>query len=151
MEKKRVYIASKLGSMEPAVRILKETLERIGFQIIYDWTERPVVKPFEKNLAEAAEAAQQMTQAVMQCDILIVLCAEGGIGYHIETGGALVASVILSMVTGQPHKQIYVVGEGNDRSIFYFHPLVKRLPDVIGLLGELADVIDKGKRLEQAR
>lgn len=43
-----------------------------------------------------------------------------GAGMHVELG----AAIATAMKTGKP--KIYVVGETNDRSIFYFHPNVKR-------------------------
>lgn len=138
MKNNRVYIASKVGPMEEEVKELKITLEYMGFQIVYDWTRMPVAKPFEDHLEESTQAAEAMAKAVMECDILIVLFAQAGIGFHIETGGALVASIIQSFIGGkQKQKKIYVVGEGNDRSIFYFHKSVQRIPDVSTLLEEL--------------
>ncbi len=137
MSGKRIYIASKVGPMEEEVKRLKNTLESRDYNILYDWTENPVSKPFQDHPEQSARAAHDMAQAVMNCDILIVLFAEGGIGFHIETGGALVSSIILSMITGQSKKEIYVVGNGNDRSVFYFHDSVKRLDTVEELLEEL--------------
>jgi hypothetical protein len=134
----RVYIASKLGPMEEKVRDLRLQLEELGYEVIYDWTEHPVPKPFEEHVEEATEAADNMVRAVMQCDVLIVLCADRGLGMHIETGGALVASLALPFITGQSGKRIYIVGDGNNRSVFYFHNMVVRLPDISALLAELA-------------
>lgn len=135
---KRIYIASKLGEMEEKVRKLKVELESCGHEIIYDWMEYPVAKPFAENISQATVAADNMAKAVMRCDVLVVLTTPaGGVGYHIETGGALVASIVLSYITGQRQKEIYVVGEGNDRSVFYFHDSVVRLSDVSALLETL--------------
>ena len=137
-EKKRsVYIATKMNSMEHVVRKLRRELEGVGFEIIYDWTEHPVSKPFETHLAEASKAAELMAKAVMQCDIFIVIYDEKGIGFHIETGGALITSIILSQITGQEEKKIYVVGGENDKSVFYFHSSVTRVSNVVELMHEL--------------
>lgn len=134
----RVYIASKLGTMEPVVTALKSSLEEQGYVINYDWTEHPVAKPFAEHARHAHEAAENMARAVMECDVLVVLCAPNGVGYHIETGGALVTGIILQFIQGQGAKRIYVVGEGNDRSVFYYHASVTRLPDIESLLRELS-------------
>lgn len=132
--KNRVYIASKLGPMEEMVQRLRDELVGRGYIIIYDWTERPVQRPFAEHADEAHEAAEAMAEAVRCCDILIVLCAPNGLGMHIETGGALVTSIILSFITKQEQKKIYVIGEGNERSVFYFHRSVTRLPSTKTLL-----------------
>ena len=138
--KNRVYIASKLGPMEEQVRTLRDELTRRGYVIIYDWTEHPVQKPFAEHVEEAHAAAEAMAEAVRCCDILIVLCAPNGLGMHIETGGALVTSIILSFITKQEQKQIYVIGDGNERSVFYFHRSVTRLPSEAALLELLPDI-----------
>ncbi len=121
--------------MEAVVRDLFHILTILGYVVAYDWTENPVPKPFEKHANLAAEAAERMARAVMECDILIVLCSPNGVGYHIETGGALVAGIILAFIGAGPRKRIYVVGEGNDRSVFYFHQSVTRVPDIPTFLG----------------
>ena len=136
--RKRVYIASKFGLMEEEVQRLRVSIEKLGHRIIYDWTEHPIPKPFEEHIKEATKAAEAMAQAVMNCDILIVLPAERGVGLHIETGGAMVASIILTFILGTPVKEIYIVGEQNDRSAFYFHESVTRVPNIDSLLDILS-------------
>ena len=131
--RQRVYVASKVSRMEGVVQELISWLEERGYSVPYDWTQYPVLKPYELHAIEAAQAAEKMARAVMECDILIVLCAKNGVGYHIETGGALVASIVLGFITGQQQKKIYVVGEGNKRSIFYYHPTVERVATIFAL------------------
>src|SRR3989344_1379489 len=130
----RVYIASKVNLKESEVRTLRSKLEGLGYAIIYDWTKTVVPKPFTAYSLEAHKAAEKMAKAVMRCDILIVLLAPNGLGMHIETGGALVASIILQFVAGQRRKRIFIVGEGNDRSVFYFHDSVERVPNIDAVL-----------------
>ena len=137
----RVYIASKLGLKEVEVARVKEELERRGYVITYDWTQNPVPKPFRDHPEEAHKAAEAMAEAVRVCDILIVLCAPDGLGMHIETGGALVTSIILTLITKEEHKRIFVVGDANERSVFYFHKSVARLSNVEELLDELPALI----------
>lgn len=126
--------------MKIAVKELQRKVEKIGYTIIYDWTENPAQKPYEEHIEEAAMAAEKMTQAVIDCDILIVLWAEGGVGFHIETGGGLIASIISSQIPNQKKKHIFVVGDGKGSSVFYFHKLVKRLASIPELLEELKNI-----------
>lgn len=137
---KRVYIASKFNRSEPQVQALRVQLEARGYDIVYDWTETPVPKPFSVYPQEAHMAAEEMAKAVMHCDIIIVLLAPDGLGMHIETGGALVAGIILQFIAGQKRKRILVVGEGNERSVFYFHKSVERVSDVESVLERLLPV-----------
>jgi hypothetical protein len=135
---KRVYIASKVGTMEGPVRELKQTLESLGFSITYDWTAHPIRKPFEECVREAAAAAEAMRDAVFKADIVIVLLADNGLGLHIETGIAIASAVMMAGATkGKQQNRIYVVGEDNNRSIFYFLDSVTRLPNVPSLIEEL--------------
>jgi hypothetical protein len=131
---KKVYIASKLNSMEETVQRLKAELELRGYEIPYDWTLHPISKPYSSHANEAHTAADNMIRAIMSCDILVVLCAPNGLGLHIETGGALVAGGIQAYISERQQKRIYVVGEHNDRSVFYFHTSVTRIPDIPALL-----------------
>jgi hypothetical protein len=134
----RFYIATKIGKMEPQVEALKLRLEALGYEMIYDWTKHPVAKPYRDNQADADRAADNMARAVMECDILIVLWSEGGVGFHMETGGGLVAGIVLGFITGQRRKRIFVVGtEGHERSVFYWHHSVTRVADADELLQSL--------------
>ncbi len=136
----RVYVAGKVGKGEEAVKSLIGHLEALGYTVTYDWTLYPIQKPFEGN-HDAALAAERMARGVMEADIVIVLCQkEGGVGYHIETGGALIASLVISYIQGERRRRIYLVGEGNDRSVFYFHPAVTRV-------GSIEDIIALGRNL----
>ena len=133
----RIYIASKLNLMEREVNSLKTVLEERGYEFIYDWTANPVPKPFEQHQKQAHAAAEAMAEAVRCCDILILLCAPNGLGMYIEAGGAMVTGIILKFILKQDHKRIFVVGEENDRSVFYYHDSVTRLPSVPALLNHL--------------
>ncbi len=133
MEGRRIYVAGKTGK-EGAVKNLIARLSELGYIVTYDWTLYAIQKPFKDN-PEAALAAERMARGVMEADIVIVLCQkEGGVGYHIETGGALIASLVMSFMQGEQNRRIYLVGDGNERSIFYFHPLVIRVNSVEDLL-----------------
>lgn len=134
-----IYIAS-AGSMKTIVKELQKEVEKMGYIINYDWTENPVQKPYSEHTEEAAIAAEKMAHSVIECDILIVLWTEGGVGFHIETGGGLIASIILSQSTNQKKKHIFVVGDEKGSSIFYFHRLVKRLGGIPELLEELRNI-----------
>jgi hypothetical protein len=132
-EGNKVYVAGKVGNSEEAVKRVIKQFETLGYQITYDWTLHMIQKPFEGNPA-AVEAAERMARGVMEADTVVVLCqSEGGVGYHIETGGALIASLVLGFIQGERRRRILAVGEGNHRSVFYYHPAVTRVDTVISL------------------
>lgn len=141
MPRNRVYIASKADSMEEKVRELADELERRGYVVVYDWTRAMIPKPYTAYPRESNKAAKDMLMSVMHCDIVIVLCTEkGGVGYHIETGAALIAGIAVELISGALSKRIYAVGQGNDRSLFHVNEYVTRLPDIQSLLAELPPV-----------
>lgn len=138
--KNRFYIASKVGKMDEVVNVVRDELIRRGYVELYDWRLDTIEKPFVDHQDQVAKVAKAMAYAIMNCDILIVLTAPGGIGYHIETGGALISSIITHFITGQEQKRIFIVGDDNERSVFYFLPWVTRLPDIPTLLEHLPSV-----------
>lgn len=138
-EEREVYIATKAAAMERQAGALMSRLERLGYKVTYDWTNKPCLKPYGSNAKESRRAAKRMANAAMRCDIMVVLWAEHGLGYHIETGIAIGAAIARAAVTGRKEKRIYVVGMGSeDRSVFYHHPFVTCFPDEESLLETLS-------------
>ena len=136
MEGNRVYIAGKVGK-EGTVRELIAALEKRGYFVPFDWTTISLEKPFKDDPCTPA-SAERMIRGAMEADIVIVLCQkEGGIGYHIETGAAIASCLAPPFALGGRRKRVYAVGEGNDRSAFYFHPEVARIDTVESLLALL--------------
>lgn len=138
MQKKpRFYIGSKLGTMEAAVRSLASELVARGYENACDWTAMNVARPYDAHPDEADVASERMFRAVLEADIVIILCAPDGLGYHIETGVALGAGAMAHVIGTEHCKHIFVVGEGNERSMFYYHRSVTRVPDTEALLEQL--------------
>lgn len=130
----KVYVAGKVGQSEGAIRHFIKQIEARGYVITYDWTQVVIAKPFEDNAA-ATVAAQNMVRGVMEADTSVIFCpAEGGVGLHIETGVALGASLVLGFMQGERRRQILLVGEGNNRSVFHFDPGATRIKTVMDLL-----------------
>lgn len=124
------YVAAKLSRNEAAVRDLIRFVKNLGHTITFDWTTYPVERPFAKNKPRAHDAAEKMAVGVMNADVVIVLADRAGLGLHIETGGALVAGIILQFIKGQKDKRIFIVGKDNKTSIFYYHKSVTRVRDI---------------------
>jgi ATP/ADP translocase len=134
----RVYIAAKMGKMEHIVSKLRGALEEKGYVILYDWTEHPVEMPFDDHLDEAHEASEKMAQAVRQCDVFIVFDDPAGKGLHVEAGGALFASIVLSFLMGQQRKNIFAINQtGKFSSIFYYNHRVSRVSTADAVLKAL--------------
>lgn len=127
----KVFVAARFGQKEK-VRALYEELEKRGHEVIFDWTKHKPIKPYIDNQELSARYSNEDIMGVFDCDIFILLADEAGTGMHIEFGAALITNIICG---GEP--KIYVVGEHNARSMFYFHSAVNRVNNTNELLDEL--------------
>ncbi len=64
-------------------------------------------------------------------DVFILLSDDAGTGMYAELG----AAILLNLEHGRP--QIYIVGKDNARSMFYFHPAVKRRNSIDDVFDEI--------------
>lgn len=115
----KFYIASRFGNKD-RVREVYEALRAKGHEITTDWTVHTAIKPYGNNVDLAKEYAMEEVSGVGDCDVFILLGDEGGTGMYIEMGMAL------SRATKEGTPKIYIVGEHNERSHFFFHPTVTR-------------------------
>ncbi len=76
----------------------------------------------------------------MNADVIVVLSDRTGLGLHIETGGALVLSIVLVFIQGRKDRKVFMVGKDNDKSIFYYHRSVTRLPNVAAVRAAILEL-----------
>lgn len=107
------------------------SLREAGFEVTFDWTVIPHLKPYEAREAESASAAVLELKGVEEADVLVVLEDSRGAGMYVEIGAALAL-----------RKPVIAVISGPVRSMFLLHPLVTRLSseqEVIKHLQSLAN------------
>jgi hypothetical protein len=110
-----------------------EKLRQAGHSIGCDWTLHNPIKPYGDHPDIARSYAVQDLEGAADTDVFILASSpQVGSGTHTELGVAIWQHV----QTGKP--QIYVIGEHNDISIMYFHPSVKRLPDLDAVIADLS-------------
>ncbi|HLD56702.1 MAG TPA: hypothetical protein VJA47_00240 [archaeon] len=127
----KIYVAAKLENKE-SVKGAHRKLADKGHEITHDWTEHKDIRPYDKNRDMAVEYSTHEIKAVKDSDVFILLSEkDGGTGMHIEFGMAL----ILNKLFGKP--KVYVVGQANSRSTFYFQDCVKRAETLEEVLKEL--------------
>lgn len=116
MAQKRVYIAAKIVPGNDVVRTLLARFESHGFRCAYDWTRNLIDRPFSDNRA-AQQAADQMIEAIVGCDVFILLATSEIIGAL----GELVAALGAARRRRKRRLAIYVVGsdEVRERCLFY--------------------------------
>jgi hypothetical protein len=122
----KIFVSGQINDLD-YVRSVQEEFVKAGHQITHDWTHN---ETGEKMLAgreakfanpeEAGKRALKDLQGVIDCDVYVI-CTENekmGKGMYAELGAALA----LNMTTGLP--DIYLLGNREHASIFYFHPTI---------------------------
>lgn len=111
----RIYVAGKAGDdAAPLVPRLMDDLEEHGHTITLRWPEIEVQKPYREH-AENVGIAEQMSRAVKQADLLILVGGLSIFGAMAEFGIAIGNNI-----------PVLVIGRAAMRdSIFFQHPGVR--------------------------
>lgn len=115
----RFYIASRFNRRKEVRRLYSELRAR-GHAVAADWTSHEPIKPYARHPKLARRYATDDTNGAAECDVFILLTDKAGTGMYVELGVALASNLIRS------RPRISVVGSHLSRSMFYYHPSVKR-------------------------
>lgn len=118
----RYYIATKINKMEGLYDELSRGLQALGYVNTYDWTKNTVERPFQEHKDQSAPTATKMVEAAKAADLFIILWADGGTGFLIETGIALgdATTALGKPLPGKFAKRLFVVGaSAKEKSIFF--------------------------------
>ena len=126
----KFYIAAR-WSLKQKVRAIHKSLKRIGHEVVGDWTLHKPIKPYDQNKILSKQYSIEDIQGVRDCDIFLLLSSENGTGMYIELG----AAILSHLEHGKP--KIYIIGNYNSRSMFYFHPSVNRRKNLDEVLNEI--------------
>jgi hypothetical protein len=128
-----LYVAGRFHDRE-YVRSQYNVVRAAGFELSADWTQHKAIGHYGGNPELSADYAREDIEGVRQADAFVLLTSlpPGGTGVHTELGVAIQCHE----TTGKP--LVYVVGEGNDRSVMYFHPSVRRRDSLQSVLDELS-------------
>jgi nucleoside 2-deoxyribosyltransferase len=121
----KIFVAGKVGQ-EKSAREAMSILSQAGHEISFDWTAIPHLKPYDENSEASRQAALLESQGVLESDALVLLAHDKGIGMYVELG--------MAIASGKP---IYVVGSETSRTMFLYHPLVRRVSSISSLLNVL--------------
>lgn len=114
---------------------VKEVCARIkaaGHEIPFEWTELPMVKPYEDNQQKAGEYAKDSVDGMVQTDVYIIFAHEDGNGVYTEFGTALAARAL----RGTP--RIMAVGkEKQSAAMFNYHPDIEWFDSIEGVYAAL--------------
>jgi len=135
-----IFVSGQIGDVEN-VRSVQDEFVAAGHHITHDWTRNETGDKMlggrEAKFANPQESARRASldlQGVIDSDVY-VLCSDNekvGKGMYVELGAALA----LHDATGSP--KVYIIGEMNHASIFYFHPSVILGRSVQDIINEIA-------------
>ncbi len=119
----KFYIAGKFEEVD-IIHALFTRVRKAGHEIAYDWTTHVKAKPYIEHVPLIRGYAENELTAILASDVFIYLTHERGTTLHMEFGAALTKKKLGG------HIDIFVIGEHNDRSPWYFNPLVQRVATV---------------------
>jgi hypothetical protein len=129
------YIASYVGERQRTQKV-QGHLRSLGHEITVDWTAFPGVPTGERNARPgdvAAIAVRELDGIVKADPFLLLAGVPEGRAKYTELGAAIMSAVL----TGKP--RIYVFGEDPVHSVFFFHPMVRRMNSLPDVLGDIED------------
>ncbi len=127
----RFYVAAK-WLLKDEVREIYRKIQEKGHEITEDWTKHPFIKPYDVNQELSEELSVKDMDGVRNSDVFVLLTDKDGVNMYVEFGMA-----IISHLHKKKPKRIYVIGNNLGRSMFFFHPSVRRRKTIEEVLEEL--------------
>jgi len=129
----KIYVAGKFEKKD-LIHDVYRRIEELGHEVSYDWTTHKPIKPYVQNTEIATQYSDNELEGIAKCDVFIYLTDENGTTLPMEFGAAL----ILAKTRGNP--LVYAVGEFNDKSPWFFNPVVKRKNSIGEVIKELSEM-----------
>jgi len=121
----KFFVSGKVGSDSDTKRLMHE-LKKAGHEITFDWTTIEHLRPYDKNTRASREAAVLESRGVKDADVLVIITHDRGVGLFVEMGIAIGAGIPVRVVTN----------DEDSRTMFFHHPLIKRVTDINQILSE---------------
>jgi|AntRauTorckE6833_2_1112554.scaffolds.fasta_scaffold06858_3 nucleoside 2-deoxyribosyltransferase len=127
----KFYVAGRLKQIDKVKEIQNFIKER-GHHIIEDWTIHLPPKPYDDDIEKSAKYAELDIKSAMESDVFVLLTDDTGAGMYTELGAAIANKIH----KGKPN--VYVIGDYLRRSMFFFHPEVKRKENISNVFEDLS-------------
>jgi len=122
----KIFVSGKIGE-EGSVRTVMKLLQEAGHEITFDWTKIDHLRPYDDNTEACREAAVKESRGVKTADMLIILPHDRGVGMYVELGIAIGSGIPVRVVT-----------DVESRTMFFHHPLVKKVDSFEEILTEFS-------------
>lgn len=131
----KFYVAAKFARKKE-VREIYRKAEKRGWTVTEDWTRHDKVEMKDIYLTIAEMRAHDDIEGVINADVFIMLADESGPGMYVEFGAAIAYNEL--MPDSAPIIYILCPEEMKFRSIFFYHPYVRRV-DIVEEIFEEAE------------
>lgn len=122
----KFFVSGKLGFEENA-REAMNALRDAGHQITFDWTDIEHLRPYDENILACRELSVRESNGVKQADLLVIIAHNEGVGMYIELGIAIGLGIPVRVVTSE-----------ESQSLFFHHPLVKKVSTIEEVIAEFS-------------
>ncbi len=132
------YFASRMRHKESIEKIVN-FLKSQNHKVVYEWSKLGTLKPYVENSNKSSLVAKEISLALRDVDIFVLITDETGTDMFIELG------IVIGRWLDNNKTKIYAVGKFNDRSLMHFHPAITRvdkLSDVFTL--ECPELLTQG-------
>ena len=120
----KFFVSGKVGQAKNAISVIKR-LREAGHEITFDWTTIDHLKPYSENRIASRRLAIKECDGVKNSDVLVVIVHKKGIGMFVELGIALAMGI-----------PVRIIAEEEDQSMFFYHPLVKKVKNIEQVISE---------------
>ncbi|MDN5765506.1 MAG: hypothetical protein L0H96_06965 [Humibacillus sp.] len=121
----RIYVAGPVADTV-TVQKVQDAVLAAGHELTLDWSaDVSFAEGFAGQIDRSARMAKEELDAVIAADaVLVVASQHDGRGMFVELG------VALARASRGDLDHVVLIGEIHHESVFYFHPLVQRVPTV---------------------
>ncbi|KRC89724.1 hypothetical protein ASE25_09230 [Terrabacter sp. Root85] len=128
----KIYVSGPLSDTV-TVQQVQDTALAAGHELTLDWSaDVSFAEGYATQAERSARMAQDELDAVIAADaVLVVASQHDGRGMFVELGAAL------TRASRGELNHVVLIGEIHHESVFYFHPLVQRVPTVEHWLAQL--------------
>ena len=124
----KFFVSGKIGVERDAKEVM-QILRDAGHEITFDWTVTEHLKPYDRKPRACRMAAVVDVNGVKEADVFVILPHERGIGMYIELGIAISSEIPIRVVVNPWLKSC---------TMFYYHPLVKKVSSIEEILKEFS-------------
>lgn len=115
------YFAARVRHKEKLVEVF-DCLKNKGEEVVSDWVYQKSLKPYSENLEEVQKLATNITEAIKETDIFVLISDLEGTDMFVELG------ICLARDAGRV--KIYIIGEHSKRSLMQLHLAITHVADL---------------------